>query len=59
MESQTNQEIDINNMDEKQALYVVWQMLTKAQSKGIYSIDESCAIKAAIQKITDKFVPKE
>ena len=56
------QSIDINKMDEKQSLYVIWQMLNKAQSKGIYTIDESCAIKAAIQKITqtlEKSVDKE
>lgn len=59
MDSQNNQQIDINNLNEKEALYVVWQMLIKAQGKGIYSIDESCAIKAAVQKITDKLIPKE
>ena len=52
MES-NNQSIDINKMDEKQSLYIVWQMLNKAQAKGVYTIDEACAIKAAIQKITN------
>ena len=51
--NQSNQQIDISNMDEKQAIYVLWQLLTKAQAKGVYTIDESYAIKASFQKITD------
>lgn len=53
MESNNTQakQIDLNNMNKKQAVFVIWQLLNKAQSRGVFSIDEACAAKAAINKI--------
>ena len=45
------QTIDLNNINEKQAIFVIWQLLNKAQSRGVFSIDEACAAKAAITKL--------
>ena len=52
METST-QSININNITNKESLFVLWQMLTKAQSKGVYTLDEACAIKASIQKLNE------
>tara|TARA_B110000908_G_C10254981_1_gene454767 strand:+ start:1546 stop:1743 length:198 start_codon:yes stop_codon:yes gene_type:complete len=48
MES-TQQTIDIDNMDNSQAIFVIWQLLNKAQSKGVFSIDEAYVAKSAIK----------
>tara|TARA_B100000925_G_C21787967_1_gene379235 strand:- start:441 stop:641 length:201 start_codon:yes stop_codon:yes gene_type:complete len=45
------QTIDLNNINEKQAIFVIWQLLNKAQTRGVFSIDEACAAKAAITKL--------
>lgn len=47
-----NANLDLENLDTKQSVWLLWQLLNKAQAKGIYNIDESCAIKAAVKKIT-------
>lgn len=51
MENSNNQTIDLKSLDDKQSLFIIWQMLNKAQSKGVFTIDEACAVKAAVQKI--------
>ena len=45
------QTIDLNNLTKKQSIFIIWQLLNKAQSKGVFSIDEACAAKAAISKL--------
>lgn len=52
MDQGQTQNIDLDNIDTKQSIWLLWQLLNKAQSKGIFNIDESCAIKAAVKKIT-------
>ena len=58
MESTQQKTIDIDNMDKSDAVYIIWQLLNKAQSKGVYTIDEACAAKAAIKVISNDKPPE-
>ena len=51
MDSNNTQTINIDDMNKSDAIYIIWQLLNKAQSKGVFSIDEACAAKAAITKL--------
>ena len=53
------QTIDLNNLTKKQAVYIIWQLLNKAQSKGAFNIDEACAAKAAINVLDDEVSSKD
>jgi glutathione synthase/RimK-type ligase-like ATP-grasp enzyme len=43
--------IDPNNMTSQQAFLVLWRCVNKAQQKGVFTIDESYALKLAGEKL--------
>jgi glutathione synthase/RimK-type ligase-like ATP-grasp enzyme len=43
--------IDPNNMTPQQAFVVMWRCLNKAQQKGVFTFDESYALKLAAEKL--------
>jgi glutathione synthase/RimK-type ligase-like ATP-grasp enzyme len=43
--------IDPNNMTAQQAFVVMWRCVNKAQQKGVFTIDESYALKLSAEKL--------
>jgi glutathione synthase/RimK-type ligase-like ATP-grasp enzyme len=43
--------IDPNNMTSQQAFVVMWRCLNKAQQKGVFTFDESYALKLSAEKL--------
>ena len=58
MDSSQNKTIDIENMSKSDAVFIIWQLLNKAQSKGVFTIDEACAAKSAIKIVSEDMKPK-
>ena len=46
--------IDPNNMTPQQAFVVMWRCLNKAQQKGVFTFDESYALKLAAEKLAQE-----
>ena len=46
--------IDPNNMTPQQAFVVMWRCLNKAQQKGVFTFDESYALKLSAEKLAQE-----
>ena len=51
MESQDKKSINIEDLDVKQSLETIWNMMNKAASKGVFNIDESYILKVLFSKV--------
>jgi|UniRef100_A0A6C0IU72 hypothetical protein len=58
MESQDKKSINIEDMDIKQSLEAIWNMMNRAASKGAFTIDESYILKVLFSKVS-KSIPEE
>lgn len=52
MESQDKKSINIEDLDVKQSLETIWNMMNKAASKGVFNIDESYILKILFSKVS-------
>ena len=52
MESQDKKSINIEDLDVKQSLETIWNMMNKAASKGVFNIDESYILKVLFSKVS-------
>ena len=52
MESQDKKSINIEDMDVKQSLEAIWNMMNRAASKGAFTIDESYILKVLFSKVS-------
>ena len=52
MESQDKKSINIEDMDIKQSLEAIWNMMNRAASKGAFTIDESYILKVLFSKVS-------
>ena len=58
MESQDKKSINIEDMDIKQSLEAIWNIMNRAASKGAFTIDESYILKVLFSKVS-KSIPEE